>query len=561
MHKGLIVFLSLILLLMPISPMTSVRSQTQEEKKVFTRSSTVIATDLAEEVYNSVSESSILYFDKKLTENGSRVVGLTNNQLARSWLTSELANISGGKIEVTYHGEVTVGDEVRPAYNILGKLPGTLGVSGPTVMIGGHYDTVTYAPGANDDGIGCATTLELARILSQYDWPLDIYFCFWNYEEPGMWGSASSAPLFAEDEMDILVYFNIDSLLVQNPTFPPDERVLMIYRTPTGSVFQDAQYWAELTRVMNNNYDTPIIRLVHAGNTLGRTDLASFSRAGYKSGVGIGESGLNFDTSYHDSSDTWDNPLFNYSLATSTTACIGASIAYSLSRTLGQMTISSYNLTLDAGETKDLLLEVSMLSDLQIEGTWTSSGGLEFTLTDSSSDVLDTETSSSSSADSTVLMNVTPSEFGMHTLSIENTGGSPVTLEISIIQDTDIEGNGIPDSEEDWFNDFTVDSDSDLLSDGFEEINGLERYNSDSDADLMPDGWEYNNDLDPTINDAALDSDEDGLSNLDEFLTGHDPQVADWSPLPDLILIGGIGGTIVVILIVAVVILKRRKPI
>ncbi len=534
--------------------------QVHEQDK-FTHSSTIVATDLAEEVYNSISESSILYFVKKLTENGSRVADLSNTQLARSWLTSELDNISNGKIEVTYHGEVTVGDEVRPANNILGKLPGTLGDSGPTVMIGGHYDSVSFAPGANDDGIGCATTLELARILSQYDWPLDIYFCFWNYEEPGMWGSASSAPLFAEDEMDILVYFNIDSLLVQNPTYPPDERVLMIYRTPTGSVFQDAQYWAELTRVMNNNYDTPIIRLVHAGSTLGRTDLASFSRAGYKSGVGIGESGFDFDTSSHDSSDTWDNPLFNYSLATSTTASIGASIAYSLSRTLGQMTKSSYNLTIETGNTKDLLLEVSMLSSLQIEGTWASSGGLEFTLTDSSSDVLDTETSSSSSADSTVIMDVTPSEFGLHTLSIENTGGSPVTLEISIIQDTDIEGNGIPDSEEEWFNDFTVDSDSDLLTDGFEEINGLERYNNDTDSDLMPDGWEYNNDLDPTINDAALDSDEDGLSNLDEFLTGHDPQVADWSPFPDLILIGGLGGAIVVILVVAVVILKRRKPI
>ncbi|MHA2426005.1 MAG: hypothetical protein ACXAEF_14535, partial [Candidatus Thorarchaeota archaeon] len=173
--------------------------------------------------------------------------------------------------------------------------------------------------------------------------------------------------------------------------------------------------------------------------------------------------------------------------------------------------------------------------------------------------VLDAATSSLSSVESLVIMNVTPTEFGIHELSIENTGGSPVTLEITIIQDTDIEGNGIPDSEEEWFNDFTVDSDEDLLTDGFEEVNDLDRYNNDTDSDLMPDGWEYNNDLDPASDDSNLDLDADGLSNLNEFLTGHDPQVADWNPYSDIILIGGIGGTSVVIILVTVVILKRRQ--
>ncbi|MFW9907185.1 MAG: M28 family peptidase [Candidatus Thorarchaeota archaeon] len=554
MHVHKTVALSMMLILFLLPHPTSLPFEQVQEQDIFKPSSIVFATDLAEEVYNAVSESSILYFVKKLTENGSRVADNSITQQARSWITSELDNVSDGKIEVSYHGEVWG----NPANNILGRLPGILGDSGPVVMIGGHYDSVASAPGANDDAIGCAVTLELARILSNYEWPLDIYFCFWNYEEPGMYGSESSAELFVEDEMDILVYFNIDSLLVQNPANPPDERVLMIYRLPTGALFHDAQYWAELTRVMNNNYDTPIIKLV-LGGSLGNTDLASFAIAGYKSGVGIGETGFSIDTSYHDLSDTWDNPLFNYSLATSTTSSIGASIAYSLARNSGEITQSKYGLEIGAGETRELLLEVSMLSDLQIEGTWPSAGGLEFTLTDSSSNELDTHTSSASSANSLVIMNVTPTEFGIHKLSIENAGGSSVALELTIIQDTDIEGNGVPDSEEEWFNDFAVDSDKDLLTDGFEEINGLERYNNDTDSDLMPDGWEYNNDLDPLSDDASLDGDSDGLSNLNEFLTGHDPQVADWNPFPDMFLIVGIGGSIVVIAVVALLIVKRRK--
>ncbi len=61
---------------------------------------------------------------------------------------------------------------------------------------------------------------------------------------------------------------------------------------------------------------------------------------------------------------------------------------------------------------------------------------------------------------------------------------------------------------------------------------GQESYNTtilavtlvDNDADGMTDSWEENNGLDSTVNDAELDPDGDGLSNLDEFKAGSDPQ-------------------------------------
>jgi len=53
----------------------------------------------------------------------------------------------------------------------------------------------------------------------------------------------------------------------------------------------------------------------------------------------------------------------------------------------------------------------------------------------------------------------------------------------------------------------------------------------DLDNDGMADTWETDNGLDPTDpSDAGLDPDGDGLTNLDEFLNGQDPNVSD---LPD----------------------------
>ncbi len=54
----------------------------------------------------------------------------------------------------------------------------------------------------------------------------------------------------------------------------------------------------------------------------------------------------------------------------------------------------------------------------------------------------------------------------------------------------------------------------------------------DSEPDGMSDGWESANGLDPTVDDSAADPDADGLSNLDEFLGGTDPQSYDGPDVP-----------------------------
>ena len=75
------------------------------------------------------------------------------------------------------------------------------------------------------------------------------------------------------------------------------------------------------------------------------------------------------------------------------------------------------------------------------------------------------------------------------------------------------------------------DTDGDGLSDLEELIVGTSPNRIDSDCDGMPDGWEVSNGLDPLSssgdNGAAGDLDEDGLSNIDEYLNDCNPQDPD----------------------------------
>lgn len=69
------------------------------------------------------------------------------------------------------------------------------------------------------------------------------------------------------------------------------------------------------------------------------------------------------------------------------------------------------------------------------------------------------------------------------------------------------------------------DSDLDQLSD-FDEnnIHGSNPLVSDSDGDGLPDGWEVFNELNIATNDSGHDADNDGLSNLQEFILGTNPR-------------------------------------
>jgi hypothetical protein len=97
---------------------------------------------------------------------------------------------------------------------------------------------------------------------------------------------------------------------------------------------------------------------------------------------------------------------------------------------------------------------------------------------------------------------------------------SDFSFEISYqVPSIDTDGDGFRDSNDDFpFDPFEwLDTDEDGIGNNADE---------DDDDDGMPDSWEIDYELNPLIDDAQNDQDGDGVTNLEEYLVGTDPQIS-----------------------------------
>ncbi len=70
--------------------------------------------------------------------------------------------------------------------NVIAHLPG---VTQPSALLGGHYDSVPGSPGANDNASGTITVLTLARRLANTPLARQVWFVAFDGEEDGLHGS------------------------------------------------------------------------------------------------------------------------------------------------------------------------------------------------------------------------------------------------------------------------------------------------------------------------------------------------------------------------------------
>ncbi len=439
-----------------------------------------------------------------------------------------MQEVSNGRIEVEVLGEWA---------SVLGKLPGYLPVDAPALMIGGHYDSVSAAAGANDDATGVAAALELARVMSFYDWPLDIYFGCWNAEEIGLLGSQEVSQIMKNRSVELLAYYNVDMLLVPDPLAGPGEQVLMAY--PVG-FYHEGRYWAELTRAMSQNYGQHMIQPVMSSVFSGweRSDHYPFWQRGYTA-LFAHESGFAYDTAYHTSQDVWNNPLYDYDVATEAVRAIGGAMAFTMARTYGEPRTHEVEFTIGTSHERNIVFAISTPTTINVTARWFG-GGTTITLYDNNDQLLVQMADEDASPwEYTPIISRSVSSRGLYRLNIANYGGTSVGHEISISYETDIDGNDVLDSEEFWFDQeyFSMDSDLDTISDAQEMIIGTSRNSNDTDSDSLPDPWEIEHGLDPLDDsDAYADQDNDGVLNYVEYAYNCNPNASDSDSdeMPDL---------------------------
>lgn len=102
------------------------------------------------------------------------VIGVTRRDGARL-LDSQSAQLNVNTQRQTITGR-----------NVIAYLPG---VTQPRLLLGGHYDSVSGSPGANDNASGTAVVLETARRMANTPLARQVWFVAFDGEEDGLQGS------------------------------------------------------------------------------------------------------------------------------------------------------------------------------------------------------------------------------------------------------------------------------------------------------------------------------------------------------------------------------------
>lgn len=195
--------------------------------------------------------------------------------------------------------------------NVIATFPGT-DYPGEVIMLGGHYDSyaqfnyMVAAPGADDDGSGTVTVMEIARILKQINYKpkRTIKFVAFACEEQGMYGSLGLAEYCSQIGMDIKLLINFD--MVGNSSLPANQSTIRIM-SPQKKFYTLGDTLAKMF--------TPLKTKIFVG--AGPDDMA-FSQKGYSTLYYFED---DFSPYYHSPQDLVENLNLDYCREVARASC------------------------------------------------------------------------------------------------------------------------------------------------------------------------------------------------------------------------------------------------
>lgn len=101
--------------------------------------------------------------------------------------------------------------ETDSALNVVARRLGTTHPESALVL-GAHYDTVLFSPGADDNASGVAAVLEMARVFGSVSVASTLEFVFFAGEEMGLLGSRAYASAAAAEHRDLLGAISLDMI-------------------------------------------------------------------------------------------------------------------------------------------------------------------------------------------------------------------------------------------------------------------------------------------------------------------------------------------------------------
>jgi len=166
---------------------------------------------------------------------------------ACNWVKSQFesfAQVSDGRLIVKLDSFFVEPDGRRITRKILMTNPmailkGTDPNDNRVFIVGGHIDSrateandsTSTAPGANDDASGVAAVIELARVMSKYEFPATIIFVAFSGEEQGLYGATHLAKKAKEENWNLVAMLNNDMIgnSFSNETFLKDNMQVRVF--------------------------------------------------------------------------------------------------------------------------------------------------------------------------------------------------------------------------------------------------------------------------------------------------------------------------------------------
>jgi hypothetical protein len=199
-----------------------------------------------------------------------------------------------------------------PLYNVIADIPGTE-FPDEYVIVGGHIDSWDGATGTTDNGTGCATTLEAARLLmaSGAKPRRTIRFMLWSGEEQGLMGSKAYTKAHPEEMK------KISAVLVHDGGTN--------YLSGIGATKAQKKDMEDVfAPIIGLDDKMPFAIREVAGLRGGGSDHASFLSAGVP-GFFWGQAGkANYTQTHHTQHDTFDRAIPDYQKHSAIVAAIGA---------------------------------------------------------------------------------------------------------------------------------------------------------------------------------------------------------------------------------------------
>ncbi len=222
---------------------------------------------------------------------------------ARRWIYNtfqEYSDANGGRLQVYYdtfehvipeHLQEHFGLEEYPMRNVVALLPGK--TDDLRYIVNGHYDSSPSedltpenlndpAPGADDDGSGTVITMELARVLSAYEFDHTILFVAFVAEEQGLWGADHMAQTALDEEWDVAAVIGNDIVgNIHGGNGVTEDRYVRVFSPDP--VDSKSRNWARYIQQTGGPYVPELdVRLVFRLDRFGRGgDHSRFVRRGY----------------------------------------------------------------------------------------------------------------------------------------------------------------------------------------------------------------------------------------------------------------------------------------